>query len=156
MDASQSTSPAARRRSRRSPVRAFTIVEVMVAACVMAFAITTAITVMQRAFLSLDTARNLTVASQIMVAELEKVRMQSWTTVSAYPSSSSLSIDSRFENIPNVSSRFSLSRAVVSPATNLLQITFTVTWRNFDGRQLTRSYSTYYARYGIHDFLYNS
>ena len=54
--------------------RGFTIVEVMMAAIVMAFAITTSITTMQRAFLAIDAARGVTYAGQIMQSELEKMR----------------------------------------------------------------------------------
>jgi Tfp pilus assembly protein PilV len=140
----------------------FTIVEVMMAATVMAFAITTSITTMQRAFLALDTARNLTLAGQIMVSEMERTRMLSWDEVSAFalsPTVTTLTLDSTFTSNPQIGTRFSLTRTVTLPDTsnpNIREIVLTITWRGYDGRELSRSYTTHYARYGIHDYLYNT
>ena len=68
--------------SKTSRKRGFTIVGVMAAADVMAFAITTSITVMQQSLLAVDTARNIGYASQFMQCELEKMRLRPWTTIS--------------------------------------------------------------------------
>lgn len=150
--------PAPRSRVRRG----FTIAEVMVAAIVMAFAITTSITTMQRAFLALDTSRNLTLAGQIMVSEMERTRMLNWTDIEAMdlsPTVTSLTLDSTFTSNTQIGTRFTLTRTVTVPDpsnTNIRQITLTITWRGYDGRQHTRSYTTQYARYGIHDYLYNT
>jgi hypothetical protein len=140
----------------------FTIAEVMVAAIVMAFAITTSITTMQRAFLAIDTARNLTLAGQIMVSEMERTRMLNWTDVSAFalsPTETTLTLDTVFTNNPQIGSRFTLKRVVTLPDasnTNIRQITLTITWSGYDGRTHSRSYTTHYARFGIHDYLYNT
>jgi Tfp pilus assembly protein PilV len=152
------------RHRAKSQVRGFTIAEVMVAACVMALAITTSITTMQRAFLAIDTSRNLTVAGQIMVNEMEKIRMQSWSQVSDVTlmprdTDTALTLDSIFSSNPQIGTRFTLSRRISQPDSanaTILEIKCTVTWRGYDGRELSRSYTTHYAQYGIHDFLYNS
>lgn len=138
---------------------AFTILEVMMAACVMALAITTSITTMQRGFATLDSARNLTLAGQIMVCEMEKVRMLDWATVngSDYLGSHAVTVDSSFTSVPKIANRFTLTREVATAGSaDMLQITLTISWKNYDGRTLTRSYMTYYAHYGIHDYLYNT
>lgn len=133
----------------------------MLAAFILAMAIVTSITTMQRAFLSIDTARNMTLAGQIMQHELEKVRLKDWTTVSAYTDDNDLTIDSLFTENTYISNLVAnrglrLSRTVSTPETDIVQLTYTVTWRNYDGRELSRSYVTYYARYGMYDFFYNS
>lgn len=148
--------------STKPAVSGFTIAEVMVAAIVMAFAITTSITTMQRAFLALDTSRNLTLAGQIMVSEMERTRMLSWTDIAAMdlsPTVTTLTLDSAFTSNSQIGSRFTLTRTVTVPDasnTNIRQITLTISWRGYDGREHTRSYTTQYARYGIHDYLYNT
>jgi hypothetical protein len=38
----------------------------------------------------------------------------------------------------------------------VLQITLTVNWRSYDGRPLTRSYTTYYTQGGLYEYLYNN
>jgi prepilin-type N-terminal cleavage/methylation domain-containing protein len=146
-----------RKERRRS---GFTIVEVIMASAVMALAITTSITTMQRAFLALDTSRNLTTAGQIMVSEMEKIRMLGWTDVSPWVNTTTtLTLDSAFTSNPQIGNRFTLVRAVTQPDlsnANIIEITLTMTWTGYDGRQLSRSYTTHYARYGIHDYLYNT
>jgi prepilin-type N-terminal cleavage/methylation domain-containing protein len=141
--------------------KGFTIVEVMIAAAVMALVITTSITTLQRGFLSLDTARNITLAGQIMQCEVEKMRMLDWAEINAYPTTSTaITIDVSFTSNPAVGSRFSLSRdvAVISTGTpkGMRQITYTVSWNGYDGRTLSRSYTTYYGEEGLYDYYYNS
>ena len=139
--------------------KAFTILEVMLAAFVMAFAIMTAITTMQRAFLSLDTARNITIAGQIMQSEFEKMRMRDWSTVNAY-TSGTLTIDSSFTSNSFIGNRFTLVRDVTAIATGtsagMKQITLTVSWKSYDERSLSRSYMSYYGQNGLYDYFYNS
>jgi Tfp pilus assembly protein PilV len=135
----------------------FTIVEVMMAAAVMVLAITTSITTMQRALLSLDTARNLTIGGQIMQSEMEKMRLKDWTTISAYPAGpTTLTIDTVFTSNPIIGSRFRLSRAVTTPETDMREIRLTITWRSIDGRTISRSYTTHYSRFGLYDYYYNN
>lgn len=137
--------------------RAFTIAEVALAAAIMAMGISTSITVMQRCFLMIDSARHLTTAGQIMLNQMEQVRMLDWATVSAYSAdATTVAIDSAFTANPSVADRFSLTRSVTTTATpNILEITYNISWRGMDGRATTRTMTAHYARYGIHDFIYN-
>jgi type II secretory pathway pseudopilin PulG len=148
------------RSPRRTCRRAFTIAEVMVAGAVMAFAITTSITTMQRAFVSLDSARNITLAGQIMQSELEKMRLKDWTVISNYAAGpTTLSIDTAFTTNATIGNRFTLTRTVTSPDStvpDLKEIKLTVTWRGYDGREASRYYVTYYGKNGLYDFFYNS
>lgn len=130
------------------------------AAIVMAFAITTSITTLQRGFLSIDTARNFVIAGQIMQSEIEKMRVSPWsstvtvTGLADYTNTSpAISIDPVFTTNTYINSRFTLTRTMADPKTDLRQITLTVTWRSYDGRQISRSYTTCYARYGLYDFF---
>jgi hypothetical protein len=129
----------------------------------MALAITTSITTMQRGFLSLDSARKLTLAGQIMQCELEKMRMVTWTTINAYPATlDPMPIEAAFLTNPAVSATFSLRRdvaVIVAPTATergMSQITFTLSWKSYDGRPLSRSYTSYYGEKGLYDYYYNS
>ncbi len=129
----------------------------MMAAMVMAFAITTSITTMQRGFLALDTARNITIAGQIMQSEFEKMRLVPWATVDAYAASTDpLEVDASFTSNSFIGTRFAMARTVTAVRANMKQITLTVTWRNYDGRLISRSYSSYYGQNGLYDYFYNS
>ena len=163
MSHSFSGSPPPRTPPARTSVRfrhgrkdGFTILEVALAASIMAMGIATSINVLQRGFAMIDTARNITTAGQIMVSEMEKIRLLDWGTVSAYPAdATTLTLDSVFTDSASVGNRFTVTRTVTTPVTDMVQITLTTTWKGYDGRSISRSATTYYARYGIHDYLYN-
>jgi Tfp pilus assembly protein PilV len=145
------------RNIRRAPLgdEAFTLVEVSIAVLVMALAITTALAAMQRAFLQMDTARSLQLASSIMQCEMEKERLLAWDRVSN--ASYQPTIDSALLKNPAVAGRFTLSRAVVvvpDRSGQLIQVTLTVTWRTLDGRSLTRSYTTHFCQGGLYNRIY--
>lgn len=158
--------PAARPRARARPRAAFTILEVMMAAIVLALAITTSITTLQHGFLALDTARNTTIAGQIMQSELERMRLKDWATVNAYAAgptpltlvtdSTALDHTSAFVPSAALAQRFTLTRTTSDVHADLKQITLTITWRSSDGRTLTRAYPAYYGKNGLYDFFYNT
>lgn len=140
-----------------SPSFGFTIAEVMMAAAILALAITTSITTIQRAFLSLDSARNVTLASQILQGEIERMRLRDWATIDAYPTAdTTLTLDPSFTENATVADRFTLTRTVTAVRDGMKQITFRVSWRGYDGRAQSRFYTTYYGRNGLYDFFYNS
>jgi hypothetical protein len=124
------------------------------AAAVMALAISTSITTMQRAFLAVDVARGTSYASQIMQSEMEKIRLQNWTTVSAFPSTATTApIDSSFTSNSYIGNRFTMTRKATTVHTGMLQITLEISWKTYDGRTLRRTYTTYYGRNGLYDYV---
>jgi Tfp pilus assembly protein PilV len=142
----------------------FTILEVAMAATVMALGISSAILVMQRGFASLDTARCLGYASQIMQSEMEKTRLTPWgngasagtgsTGITSFPTApTSIAIDTTFFNGNDLGSRMTLTRAATDVHTGMIQITFTITWQSYDRRTLSRTYTTYYGQKGLYDFI---
>lgn len=141
-------------RARRH-ARGFTLVEVAVTVFVLALAITTSITTMQRAFASLDTARNLSTASTILQSEMENERLFNWGKVS--DASYQPTLGASYLRNPSVAGRFTLSRTVAflpGRSNQMVQVTLTVTWRNYDGRSLSRSFTSYFTQGGLNDFFY--
>src|ERR1051325_1467320 len=67
------------RRKPKAKRAAFTLTEVMLAACVMALAISTSITTLQVGYRSIDTARNTTIASQVLQSMIEDIRLLTWS-----------------------------------------------------------------------------
>jgi hypothetical protein len=92
-----------------------------------------------------------------MQCELEKERLFSWTQIN---NATYLPvIDPSFTRNPTTAGRFTLSRSLVTLAQHsaqMVQITLTVSWRNYDGRSLSRSYTTYYGQNGLYAYFYNS
>src|SRR4051794_16024913 len=155
------------RALRKKKIAGFTIVEVVMAAAVMAFSIGSSIMVMGRGFASLDTARCLSYASQIMQGELEKIRLTQWgdgpttaagagtTGVSAYPTTpTNVDISSTFyTTASDIGSRMTLTRTATWVHDGMIQITLTITWTTYDRRTLTRTYVTYYGKNGLYDYF---
>jgi hypothetical protein len=148
----------------RRKEKGFTILEVVFAAAVMAFAIATSIIVMGRGFASLDTARCLSYASQIMQSELEKMRLTQWgdgasagtgtTGVTAFPTvETNVPIDTTFVTAGDLGSRMSMKRIAADVHTGMIKVTLTITWTTFDQRTLSRSFVTYYGKNGLYDYF---
>lgn len=147
------SSIAALPRRQRGP-GAFTLLEVMMAVTILALTITTAITTMQRAFNNLDATRNVDIGCRILQCQMEKERLLTWAQVS--DATYKAAIDSAFTGDPTVAGRFSLSRQtalVANRGGKLLQITLTVTWKNYDGHSSSRSQTTYYGNGGLYTYL---
>lgn len=133
----------------------FTLVEVAMAVIVLALALTTALAAMQHVFLQFDTARNLEIAANILQCEMEKERLFNWSQVTdgAYAPV----IDASFDRNPAIAGRFTLSRttsALAGHGGKTVQITLTVRWHGYDGRNLSRSYTSYYTQGGLYAYLY--
>lgn len=129
------------------------------AAAIMALAITTSITTMQSAFLSLDAARNVTLASHILQSEMERLRLRDWEAVSALPAATTeIPIDPTYTLNVGIRNRFTLTRRIesVHGRAEMKKITFTVSWRGYDARPQSRYYTTYYGQHGLYDYFYNS
>src|SRR3954466_11599992 len=68
----------------------FTIFELSMAVMVMAFALATSLTVIQMGFRAMDTARNTTIAAQLLQSVMEDLRMLPWSATSPQNSITSL------------------------------------------------------------------
>ena len=142
--------------SRLDRARGVTLIEVAVAALVMALVLSTAITTLQRAFISLQNARDLNIASQMLQSEMEKMRLADWTTVNAFPAAATpVTLDPAFTSNPFVGSRFALSRTVTDPKTDTRIITLRIQWQGADNRPLFRNLSMRYSRNGLYDYFYS-
>jgi len=144
-------------RSRYRTGGGFTVLEVMLAAVVLAFAISTAITTLVQGLRTLDTARSVFIANQILQDEMENVRLASWTTVSGWTTgaTTTLTLSTAFTGNATVGNRFACTRTVgaVSGKSSLRQITLTVSWTGSDGRSHERKTTTYYGQTGIYEYV---
>src|SRR3954471_12782851 len=94
-------------RSRLRSQKAFTIVEVAIAAGVLALVLSTSIITLQSGFRTLDVARGTTLASQILQSEMERLRMKSWTDINAMPASETIDGATFFTTNSDVAGKFS-------------------------------------------------
>jgi Tfp pilus assembly protein PilV len=131
----------------------FTIVEVMVAATVLIFGIVTAITTGQRGLQALDTARNLTAASQTMQSEMERIRLLSWSQLQTLQQSGDTTVTPEGGT---GDSRFTCARDITDIKTDMKQITLTAVWHGYDGREHTARLITRYGKSGLNDYFYTT
>ena len=142
------------------------------AAFVMAFAIATSIIALQAGFKTVDIARGTTLASQILQSEMERIRLMSWTSISAlstatdttapFPSGSPAGVEmfdgaTYFSSNPDIAGKYVITRTVTpdsSRAGNVMNIEVSVTWTSIDGRSHTRSFQSMYAKNGLYDYYY--
>jgi len=130
------------------PLRAFTLVEVMVASTVLIFGIVSAITVSQRGLQALDTARNLTAATQLMQNEMERVRLLNWAQLGTLQQSADTTV------AHSGSDRFTCTREIADVKTGMKEIRLVTSWRGYDGRPHTARLITRYGKNGLNDYFY--
>jgi Tfp pilus assembly protein PilV len=145
-------------RGRRGPSqRAFTIIEVTMATFVMGFGIATAIVAMQSGFRHLDLARGTTLAAQIIQSEMERIRMGSWTTVMALPANATFDGSTFFSSSSAMAGRYSVTRTRTPDSvrpTEVMNLSVSVAWQTYDGRQHTRRFNGIYSKDGLYDYYY--
>ena len=163
--------PPRRHRPRRLS-RGFTILEVAIAGGVLALGIATSLTTLQIGLRAVDTARNMTLAGQIMQSEMEILRLQNWAQIvalqAAQPdagtaapidptttitSGTATALDS---TLTTIAGRFTCTRLIadITGRTNIKAITLRVTWNGVDGRTHEARYQTRYAKNGLSDYFY--
>jgi Tfp pilus assembly protein PilV len=156
-------------------LRAFTLIEVVLAATVMALAISSSIMVLQHGLRALDTARYTTLAGQILQSQMEKLRLLSWEQLThtvpspgtSYGAMNFATFPADVATVPTAEmNRFTAngiaarcSQSIVpaeTHGTSMMKITLTANWKGMDGRPHSLSYITYYGQYGLSDFFYTS
>lgn len=131
--------------------RAFTIVEVMVAAAILALGLAGVITTSQQGIQALDTARRLSAASQLMQSEMERLRLMSWAQLQALQDSGQTAVA-----LERAADRYSCQREIRDVKVNMKEITLVAQWKGFDGRPHTARLITRYGRTGLNDYFYTA
>jgi prepilin-type N-terminal cleavage/methylation domain-containing protein len=131
--------------------RGFTILEVMVAATVLALGVAGVVTVSQQGLQALDTARHLTAASQAMQSEMERVRLMSWAQLQALQDSGVDTV-----TVEGGQGRYTCTREIRDVKTNMKEIILLASWKGLDGRPHTARLITRYGRTGLNDYFYTA
>jgi Tfp pilus assembly protein PilV len=142
---------------RRRHNGGFAILEVAMATFVLALGIATSIVAMQAGFRHLDLARGTTIAAQIIQSEMERIRMMSWTGVTALPATETFDGALNFSATSRIAGKYSVTRTMtadVARPTAVMNIAISVTWSTYDGRSHTRSFTSIYAKNGLYDYYY--
>jgi type II secretory pathway pseudopilin PulG len=154
---------------RFGSARAFTIVEIMVAATVLALSVSSSVIVIEEAIHAVDTARVTTLAGHVLQTQMEKLRLLTWAQLTS-PGDGPVAYTAFTPDISDATSA-QLSRFTVasekgkclqsitdapSPfGSSMKVITLTATWNGLDGRSHSVSYTSQYAQNGLSDFFYS-
>lgn len=150
---------------RSADKRGFTLVEVMMGGLVLVTLFITALGALQQGFSMLDTARNTTLAAQVIQSEIEDLRLQPWAKISdpdiisdSGPIDLKDSIGKYLDEAEGeaLAARLSATRTIVDVpdrASNLKRVTITVSWSDYLGRHHTRSYETLLGHFGLSDYF---
>jgi hypothetical protein len=153
--------------------------EVALAATVLALTLVGMIGVIESGSATLDLSRKQTVAGQILHEEIDNLRVQSWSTITAYPAGPTPLSAIRapgtpvgtvydpnletfwqhlegnhtyqFPSLPvaNLPFPYVLTRTVSPIEPLLLQVTFTIKWTGLTGQRYSRSSTTYVTQNGL-------
>lgn len=142
--------PAAPRAGRRS---AFSLVEVMVASCVLMLGISGALVTLRRSLDTIAQARQLDAASQLMQTELERLRLLNWTQLQTLQTSGEIAV------APPAGgdfARYTCERRIRDLRDGLKEITLVASWGGLDGRAHSARLITRYSRSGLNDYFYTT
>lgn len=131
--------------------------EVTMTTFIMAFGIATALITMMSGLRSIDVARNMTLASQVLQSEMERLRLMSWSDVAALSASETVDLTTVFTTDADLAARYTLVRRigdVSGKVGEMKEITLVVSWTNADGRTLSRQFQTVYCKDGLYDYYY--
>jgi prepilin-type N-terminal cleavage/methylation domain-containing protein len=160
---------------RHRLIPGFTLIEVMMAATILTVGFMGLIKAVTITSGMMDEARRQTLAAQILNHEIEKLRFLPWddplstNDIVGLPAGpSTIAIASQFDSARTSLSddltasaqvSFSATRSVADIATNLREVTVTVTWivkssrRDYSGNPVTFTYtrvnSAYFGKYGL-------
>lgn len=148
--------------------RGFTLVEVMMASLVLVMMFLSALAAIQQGFTMLDTARNTTLAGQIIQSEIEDLRLKQFLSLPATGTidlTTSVGASLGEAERQALAARFVARRQIddvpgrtgTDPSgntiTTLKRVTITVTWTDYSHRLHSRAYETLLGYNGLSDYF---
>jgi Tfp pilus assembly protein PilV len=131
--------------------RAFTLVEVMVAATVLILGVVSVIMISQRGLQTLDSARHLAGASQLLQSEMERLRLMSWEQLQALQDAGTTATTA--DALP---AGYGFSRDIHDLKTNMKEISLSASWQGYDGSTHSVRLITRYGKLGLNDYFYTT
>lgn len=140
------------------------MVEVIVAAAILAVGLATSAICLQMGLRNLDTAQKMSMVTQALQDEAERLRLSNWALIGELPDSAEIqgSLPAKFSGTPLAEmiadGTCVITRTVsdVDDFEDMKQITLTGTWVGIDGRERSRMIHLRYARGGTNDYYYGT
>lgn len=142
----------------------FTIVEVVIAAVIMAVGLTAAAICLQLGVRNYDTARKTSQVTQILQDEAERLRLLNWAAINQLPASASVinelpatfDIDPLQELLNNRGLQITRTVQDVPGYANMKQIVLSASWTGLGGTTHSRTLQFRYTEGGTSDYYYGT
>lgn len=143
--------------------RGMTILEVLIASVLLTFVVMGTIASVSRAMKSMQHARMLTLASQVLQSQVEDLRLKNYAQVAAYAAQSqpvnftsnitTELLNSSFTSTMTLQANFTTTYASTSTQVGLIDVVITLTWTN-GSSSFTRVARTAFCEKGLSDYIY--
>jgi len=120
---------------------------------VLGLTVASTLVAMQMGFAMIETARNNTLASQILQSEIEELRLLNWDRLTDL-TDGNFPLEGSFPS--SVADRFTCSRTFATPRAGIRQVTLRVEWKSNKGVSHSREYTTFFSKEGLNDYYYRS
>ncbi len=140
-----------RTHSKSGGTSAFTLIEVCIAMTILGLTIASSIVALRIGFGMMESARDNTLASQILQSEVENLRLKNWQKLKELQDGP-FQMEETFQE--TAAGRFSCQQVVDEPKSGLLRVRLQVTWDASLGPTRTLQYVTYFSQEGLNDYYY--
>lgn len=139
-----------------SRLRAFSLVEVMIAMTLLGIVFAGAFAALQMGYNLTSEARDRTRASQILQTELEAMRTMNWNDLSGMVGQNNEFFEPRGEFLAAFKDRFFCKRTVGMRSNNQqITVTLSISWGGYPNVK-EESVTTIFTRNGINDYYYRT
>jgi prepilin-type N-terminal cleavage/methylation domain-containing protein len=134
----------------------FSLIEVMTAVFILGLSIAGSLVSLQMAFGMAETARDQTLASQFLQAEIETLRLKNWAELTALPREAVFEIHGDFGE--EVARRYTCIRRIedLRAGVAVKRVVVQATWKTRNGVDRELVYETRIAQNGINDYYYRT
>lgn len=150
----------------------FTLVEVVCAAFVLAFALTSSLAALQWGFKMVEVARDTTLAAQLLQSQMEDLRLNNWGDMETLRDDCAsnkgpldLNLSKLLPTDDDITSKLTfldqkkfalelLVTDVPDRENEILDVELRLQWVGLDGTSHQRSVRTYYTKKGLYDYYY--
>lgn len=134
----------------------FSLLEVVIAVFILGLAMAGSLVSLQMAFGMVETARDQTLASQFLQAEIETLRLKNWSQLSDLPAEEVFAIHGDFGD--DVAQRYTCTRRIelARAGVNVKRVVVQATWTTRNGVPRELAYETRISKNGINDYYYRA
>lgn len=134
----------------------FSLIEVVMAVFILGLSVAGCLVSLQMAFGMVESARDQTLASQFLQAEIETLRLKNWSQLSVLPAQEEFAIHGDFGG--EVAQRYSCTRRIEQARSGVAvkRVVVQASWTTRNGVDRELTYETRISQNGINDYYYRA